>query len=452
MAAVLFVHQDPGFKTRIESEAELLPHSRVLIHNSLQGSLKTITDPSVLISAIYVSIHGLDLSLFRVIEQLLVLRPVTPLFLLDHEMNPGIRTLSIQGAFHSNLSLEALLQPLKRSSTPTDRSIDQQRNPVRATEGFLAVPFCDFLELEAYPYDTFTIPSDGSQIRVGARGDAVDTSLLSRMGGKVPFLYLRREDLFSAQSVLHDVQSRYLDFEPISEDWKTSEILVEARRALVDLRKESLSDLTVERTLFFLERLMSHLENLDAASPSDALRRFLFQAGNRDQALGTLSLAILYCSRMKFQRSSAIEILGLASLLQDISLYQSPFGDLSVKNPGDFTFEEKAYFINHPVISADLVAANTSLSEVVVQVIRQHHERKDRTGFPNATGGPRLHPVAEILSLLNLYLEFQNQGLTGREFAQKLVTDVLCHYSKAATGPFLKMIEEFSFTKRVGSV
>jgi response regulator RpfG family c-di-GMP phosphodiesterase len=37
--------------------------------------------------------------------------------------------------------------------------------------------------------------------------------------------------------------------------------------------------------------------------------------------------------------------------------------------------------------------------------MRQHHERKDRTGFPNRAGGMQLHPMAEVLSLINEYLD-----------------------------------------------
>jgi response regulator RpfG family c-di-GMP phosphodiesterase len=462
MGPVLFVHQDPGFRDRIQSEAAELSHSNVVVHESLRGSLATLSDPSVPLSAVYVSVQGLDLSLLQVIEQLLVIRPVTPLFLLDHEMNPGIRKLAVQDAFPSHLALEDFLTPLKGPGFTQPLSIPgppsrRPRGPEKEIDGFLAAPVCDFLSLIHYPCDVFVHPGGGSILRIGTRGDAVDTALLSRLQERMSFLYLRSDEIFEKRTALQDAQKNYLRSDAISPEWKTSEILVEARKTIMGIRGDSLNDLNIDRSVFFLERLFTHLERLSDRPDSDDLKNFLRQAGSNDRALSTLAIAILYCSKMKFHRSTVIEILGLAALLQDVSLYQSPFGDLSVKDPDLFTFEEKVYHTNHPIISADLVATNTSLPEVVAQVIRQHHERKDRTGFPNRTGGAQLHPVAEALSLLNLYLESMHfragiTSLSEREFAQKLITEVLPHYSKSVTGPFLKVIVEFPFTKRGKSV
>ena len=452
MGAFLFVHHDPAFRDRIKNEAREFPASQVLVRESLQGSLEAITNPSVILSAIYISVTDLDLSLLQVMEQLLILRPVTPLFLLDHEMNPGVRRLAIQGAFDSKLPLKTLLLPLQESRGENPPEWIRAHPSDTNSEEFLAVPICDFQALKILPYDVFTILGDGTVLRIGVRGDDVDHDQISRLSEKIAFVHIKKDELFEAKTYIQEARRTYLDLSFVSPEWKASEILTEARKVLKELRGDPLSDLTVERTLFFLERLMSHLENLDQGGTQDPLNSFLFRAQKSDQALSTLSLAILYCSKMKIQRATIIEILALASLLQDLSLYQSPFGNLSEKDPRLFSFEEKTYYMNHPVFSADLVAASTSLPEVVIQVIRQHHERKDRTGFPNRTGGPQLHPVAEILSLLNSYLEIQASPLPENIFIKKLMTEILPHYSKAVTAPFLRVVEELSFTKRSKSV
>ena len=60
--------------------------------------------------------------------------------------------------------------------------------------------------------------------------------------------------------------------------------------------------------------------------------------------------------------------------------------------------------------------------------MRQHHERKDRTGFPGRIGGMQLHPMAEILSLINAYLD--------RSSDESLEKEVYSHYSDRIVAAF----------------
>jgi hypothetical protein len=57
-------------------------------------------------------------------------------------------------------------------------------------------------------------------------------------------------------------------------------------------------------------------------------------------------------------------------------------------------------------------------------VIRQHHERKDRTGFPLKIGGMRLHPMAEVLSLINEVIDKNPQS-------PEAENEIYRHYSDA---------------------
>jgi response regulator RpfG family c-di-GMP phosphodiesterase len=96
--------------------------------------------------------------------------------------------------------------------------------------------------------------------------------------------------------------------------------------------------------------------------------------------------------------------------------------------------EAAKLYVEHPIRSADLVAKNTAIPEVTLQVIRQHHERKDRSGFPNKVGGLQLHPMAEILSLINTYLEY------GDEF-EAVQNEVYSHYSDRLVAAFRALLD-----------
>jgi response regulator RpfG family c-di-GMP phosphodiesterase len=98
--------------------------------------------------------------------------------------------------------------------------------------------------------------------------------------------------------------------------------------------------------------------------------------------------------------------------------------------------EEMSFYLQHPTLSADLVATHTDIPQVTLQVIRQHHERKDKTGFPNRIGGTQLHPMAEILSLINSYYEISMSEKNDALVIQRLQKEVFQHHSENMVAAF----------------
>jgi response regulator RpfG family c-di-GMP phosphodiesterase len=90
-------------------------------------------------------------------------------------------------------------------------------------------------------------------------------------------------------------------------------------------------------------------------------------------------------------------------------------------------------------LSADLVAHHTDVPQVTLQVVRQQHERKDKTGFPNRVGGNQLHPMAEILSLINAYYETSKMHTEDSLIIQELQnSENIVHSFKTVLGNILK--------------
>jgi response regulator RpfG family c-di-GMP phosphodiesterase len=143
---------------------------------------------------------------------------------------------------------------------------------------------------------------------------------------------------------------------------------------------------------------------------------------------------------LRFEKTATLEILGLASVLQDISLYQTPHGDLSDQLPQNMTMEQVNYYQQHPTLSADLVAHHTDVPQVTLQVIRQHHERKDKSGFPNRVGGLQLHPMAEILSLINSYYEVTKIQANDSDAILALTRDAFPHFSENIINAFKQVL------------
>src|SRR5690606_34897666 len=135
------------------------------------------------------------------------------------------------------------------------------------------------------------------------------------------------------------------------------------------------------------------------------MRKFIDQARQCDRVVTCATYSTLMCKKLKYETVAANESLGLASFFQDIALYNSPFGNISTIHPDDLSQSAQAYYLNHPIASSVLISTVDEVPELTRQLIRQQHERPDRTGFPNKIGGPQLQPLAELLSLINSYID-----------------------------------------------
>ena len=180
-----------------------------------------------------------------------------------------------------------------------------------------------------------------------------------------------------------------------------------------------------------LFRLISTIDTGDGS-----IHRLIDKAKNCDRSVFCATYAMLICKHLKFEKVSSLEILGMACVLQDISLYRTPFGDISNKDPETLTENEAKIYFKHPTLSADIIAQHTDVAQITLQVIRQHHERKDRSGFPGKIGGNLLHPMAEILSLVNEYYDLTKKFTNQKLLNEELVREVYPHYSEVVSSAF----------------
>ncbi|MFN7729931.1 MAG: HD-GYP domain-containing protein [Bdellovibrio sp.] len=94
-----------------------------------------------------------------------------------------------------------------------------------------------------------------------------------------------------------------------------------------------------------------------------------------------------------------IEDIGLAGLLHDIGVSDLP-PEVSGKSEAERSLEEQAIYQKHPEKSIDLIKSKKMIvSEKVIKIILQHHERFDGKGYPNGLSGARICAEAQILQI-----------------------------------------------------
>jgi hypothetical protein len=439
MLSPLIVSSNPGLVQRMKSEANDYAPEALITNSYIQG-LRWIHDQTVPLSGIYLDPTDPNYSAIRFLTLSLLQRPATPVFILDQEgglSDQNFACLSdkfkIQKAFKGEIHFHDLLVPLQLD---IPEELEAQTTQPRASEarmipGYVAVPVIDFIHSKHYPFNVF-VEDEHGQLRFFAMEESlVDLEYLQFLSRKTAFLYVEESSIKSRRESFQFVEQAYLDPDYLSPSWRSAETLYRTKILLEKLKQNGVNEEVVKESYTVIQNLYQLVGQL---SRDQYLKRFVDQAKQSDRTVACATWSALLCRQLKFESTSGTESLGVASFFQDISLYNSPFGNISETPLGDLSPAAQVYYFEHPKKSAQQIEGVESVPELVKQIVRQHHERPDRTGFPAKIGGPNLQPLAEILSLINSYLD--HTAHSESDSASSLDLDVFSHYTDRTVQSF----------------
>jgi response regulator RpfG family c-di-GMP phosphodiesterase len=435
----LFVHTDPRILDRLTQES----NGAAMVTTSMVQALQWITNPELTLSGVFLSPDDTTFSAFRFLEVTLTHRPALPIFLFESKLSAhhdvGQRVMKnthVRGIFSGTEPYQTLVASIQVNVAAAH---ERKKAPEAVQkQGYLALPISDFFTGSKYPYNIFVVEPPNNMNLFAQKDAPIDAAYLNKAAAQTQYLYVKEEDIQKNKTELKDAQSQFLESNDYPTNWKIAETMVTARNVLSEMKNAGMNEQLVEYTQGMLGDLFKLISRID--SDEGSLFNMIDKAKTCDRSVFCASYSMLVCKQLRFEKTATLEILGLASVLQDISLYRTPFGDLSEKIQRDLSPEQLAYYLKHPTLSADMVAHHTDVPQVTLQVVRQHHERKDKSGFPNRVGGNQLHPMAEILSLINSYYELSKAYTDDTQIILELQKMVFPHYSENVVVAFKQVL------------
>jgi len=117
----------------------------------------------------------------------------------------------------------------------------------------------------------------------------------------------------------------------------------------------------------------------------------------------SINVYLLGIALMLFMHKSRQEslILGLACLFHDIGLTRIPDDLIYSQEPLDA--EEWEVMKQHPVLGYQMLKECASLPQEVLQLVQEHHENADGSGYPQGLPLGRQHPWTRIIRLVDAF-------------------------------------------------
>lgn len=93
--------------------------------------------------------------------------------------------------------------------------------------------------------------------------------------------------------------------------------------------------------------------------------------------------------------------LGKGAVLHDVGKTKVPIKILNKK--GSLTDEEFMEIQKHPIYGRNILQKNFNISDIVLSVVEQHHERVDGTGYPYGLKGNSISKYGKIACICDVY-------------------------------------------------
>jgi len=168
-------------------------------------------------------------------------------------------------------------------------------------------------------------------------------------------------------------------------------------RALKDVRKGKIPDgAESDRAVRQMSGMLSR--NRDAMLALTLIKNFDEYTYNHSVNVSVLSLAV--AENLGLPEPERIGI-GVAGLLHDVGKTQLAL-DL-IRKPGTLTVEEFEEIKKHPEEGFAILGKMTHIQDETRSVVREHHMRFDRTGYPRPEPEYRMNPHSHVIAVADCY-------------------------------------------------
>lgn len=99
--------------------------------------------------------------------------------------------------------------------------------------------------------------------------------------------------------------------------------------------------------------------------------------------------------------SATVEEAGLGGLLHDIGKMKIPNEILN--KPGKLTNEEFGIMKSHAALSRELLLGVPGISEMVIQIAGEHHEKMDGGGYPRGIAADEISQIGRMTAIADVY-------------------------------------------------
>lgn len=250
------------------------------------------------------------------------------------------------------------------------------------------------------PVNVYLRKKSGSYLLIGKKGDKSSFSTMHSFNNSKNQIYVRTVDSSVLFSVVAEITNKMVGSKvAIPNQVKAKFISGLAEAALEELEKTNFTSIN---QLQKLSKIIVQLVSNSAAF--DDLAKILESYSDQESkhSMAVCFVALALCEETDVRLPAAQEKVAIASMLHDIGL-RFVSNTILEKPRHLWSAEELSVYEQHPIKSVEMLRSLRDLHSDVLQIIVEHHENSQGTGFPKKIRDVKISHLGKILALANCF-------------------------------------------------
>lgn len=261
------------------------------------------------------------------------------------------------------------------------------------------VPKEFFFDGMVLPVNVYLRIKAGTYLLIGKKSDKANFSSMHSFNNPQSSVYVRSVDNGNLIRFVTELTSKVVGQKSVPDSVKVKFLSGLADGAIQDLQKagfvtgaqiQKVSQLLMQMTQQtpLLNDLVKILETLSSEESK--------------HSMATCMVSLLLCEETDVHLPAAQEKIAIAALLHDVGLKQIPKSILETPRHL-WSPEDIALYEHHPIKSAEMLRDVKDLHSDILQIIVEHHENSQGTGFPKKIRDVKISHLGKILALANCF-------------------------------------------------
>ena len=289
------------------------------------------------------------------------------------------------------------------NNLPKRKGQSEEEELELSDENFTKIKIGDFYSLKAVLYDIYIRLKSDRYVKILHAGDEFSRERLDNYKNEkgVEYLYFHIKDRKKYIKFNDHLVKKAIKSNKMEGQQKLNMLKNVSEKFMEEAFFEGLKPVIIEQGRQICENVYNLIEN------EEPFYKLLREYQDFDpSAFSHAYLVTLFSSaiikQFEWQSKTMIENTALACMFHDIGKMKLPKEVLELR-PEDMTEAQLEEYKKHPEMGLEIVQDNRTITTAVKQIIHQHHEYFDGTGYPSGLKGQSILTLANIVSLADLF-------------------------------------------------
>jgi putative nucleotidyltransferase with HDIG domain len=311
---------------------------------------------------------------------------------------------------------------------------------------FTAIQIDDFFSMKSVMIDIYIKLTSSKYVKILHSGDTFNRERIEfyKTQKQVKELYFHNRDRLKFMQYYNYLTQSLMKNEKVGGKTKVKLMKSVAEKVIEEALAGGMRPQVVEQGQELIQSTLSFVE--DQKDLHILLKEFNdFDPKAMEHSYAVMLFASSIMKLFSWKSKPVMETLSLACLFHDIGKMKLP-ENLRHKRPEDMTPEELTQYQEHPRLGADMLEHNVLINPSVRQMIAQHHEYSDGTGYPQKLKGGSILILAMVIHAVDDLLhevaktgappiEVLKRTLVNKELFKKYPSEVLENFIKIFVDP-----------------